>query len=1607
MEYRAGQVKDTSIVVVELDSSERFIVSTLSTRNDTQVISIDSTTGELTYRDKGGLDKFSSEADALHYITAGTRWLVKSTVYARAILGYTVIGNVSLLLVATKLKTSVQQLPGGGTVCLVEESQWIKIPLRYSQPLSKLESKNLTDLQEVDIDNMYYYCETRDITRPFPSAHLATDPDREFVWNEWLSKPFKSLGLHYHCVALLQGFVDSGMFTDGRGQQVMVALIARRSRLHPGTRYLARGLNGAFSTGNEVECEQLVWPIIFPSDKSIPFSVYVWRRGTVPIWWKAEIKSTVAEAEISVNEQDPYRGADLYFSRLGLRYGVTSSTTANRKERSLVPIVCVNLLKNGPGKPESILSHHFQKCVDYVNGLDIATVGMEIVLIHYDWHTQIKLSGDVGTVDGLWQLLKPHAPVIGFKMGYFSLSEKKMIKATVVPNTTSMGGGFTVSSTQKGVMRFNCADSLDRTNAASYFSALQVLVEQCRQLGLFLNSNRTLDSRPSFNRETRGALGPLPPGWESRSDAVTGKVFYIDHNTRTTTWVHPCPDEAWRKFDLSVEDFKEATLPSPISLLSSLFLNAGDVHATLYTGSRAMHSQILQLFSEEASISKQYAAAQNMKITLQRRYLNVIMDSTRQKQLQMLLGLRRKRHFPTVVDETLQVLSRSPACVLKPVQSNFPQLHAPSDLISIKSKDVIWVCPVTAEIVEVFIFLSKACHICQLLLTIAHGLSDDTSPASFDVRAGRYIDSLKLVIEGATIPRCANGTRLLYFLPGVVNSEDAAITGAGSGRVRGKDNQFPWLYEFEEQEGDIDFLTRILAITFYPALPGETAMTLGEIEVLGFSLPWENFLSKDDPWAEAFATGSVKQAEQSQSKNPFLVSENVVHGELDKQPNGMEDPFASSGTIGHGLDLLTGDFSTQTTAFDAVSWNGTPSMTTSQSWDLLLSDTTDSLDTFEDPLRRIDDVGNNVEVKTASDEYVECLKSFCGTNMAKRLEFSEAVELEIIRFGLGLSAAARDRMLCSVGKDPASLDPNRLLTPLYSAQISQVAVQLAAINQVALEDENLAKIGLEELGPESLKDTSDVCEVHGKRRSDTLRIHVQATGLAPCRVCHRKACAACRVCKEEVALAGAGTTTPVFQTLSWKDCLCRKCCPQIILDALLLDHLKTLGSERRKDRIRNAAVRAIKEIYGEAFSILPGKHPQDFGIQKKQLEALLQGEKSLAEYPEASLLASVDTVEDSESPLSLLANPFLGSQSAYWRVPSSVSSVMLTVVLSTPSAVSGLVLLVSSCGYTLHDIPNLEIWSGNWITETDRTLIGKWDLKDEVAAAPHLFGQEPPGQNEGQPLRALRLQFNNYKKCRILWLKLTLQGPLKSSLDSKFDLLNMGTSTVVKQRSFGSDTEPPCIHARRILVVGKQLQDIPDPSLTSLVPMKQAWRNMLEQPVLTGRFKVQVEAEAYKENDRVVVQAFSPSSPSIAGFRLESLYTIKNTLRFIPAKSKSSLDVILDTVEGLLVNPGSLFVGVSVIQEERPPVHMSFSVPITQAATPLYFDFGTPIQARELTFELLGDITAFSDEKSEQQNDGPVKELSIASGLSLANKIKVYRYASISEMGKWALLSAV
>ena len=59
---------------------------------------------------------------------------------------------------------------------------------------------------------------------------------------------------------LLQGLVEERDMKDARGIPFAYALVSRRGRLHPGMRYIARGLNGLASPGNELECEQVCFP---------------------------------------------------------------------------------------------------------------------------------------------------------------------------------------------------------------------------------------------------------------------------------------------------------------------------------------------------------------------------------------------------------------------------------------------------------------------------------------------------------------------------------------------------------------------------------------------------------------------------------------------------------------------------------------------------------------------------------------------------------------------------------------------------------------------------------------------------------------------------------------------------------------------------------------------------------------------------------------------------------------------------------------------------------------------------------------------------------------------------------------------------------------------------------------------------------------------------------------------------------------------------------------------------------------------------------------------------------------------------------------------------
>ncbi|TQD80193.1 hypothetical protein C1H46_034247 [Malus baccata] len=1630
-----GGIRETSVVVVTLDPGEVYIIASLSSRLDTQVIHVDPTTGVLRYNAKPGFDVFKSEKEALEYVTNGSPWLCKNTTYARAILGYAALGSIGLLLVATKLTASVPKLPGGGCIYTVTESQWIKIQLQNPQPQGKGEEKNVNELTDLDINGKHYFCDARDITRPFPSRMCLREPDDEFVWNAWFSMPFKNIGLPQHCVTLLQGFAECRSFGTLGKVKGIVALIARRSRLHPGTRYLARGLNSCFSTGNEVECEQLVW-IPRRDGQTVPFNTYVWRRGTIPIWWGAELKITAAEAEIYVSDRDPYKGSSEYYQRLSKRYDARNFDVAvggSQNRKAFVPIVCINLLRSGEGKSECILVQHFEKSLNYIKSTGKLPY-TRIQLINYDWHASIKLRGEQQTIEGLWKHLKAPTISIGISEGDFLPSRERIkdCRGEIIYND-DFEGAFCLRSRQNGVIRFNCADSLDRTNAASYFGSLQVFVEQCRRLCI------SLDSDLAFGYQSMSTYGgytaPLPPGWEKRSDAVTGKTFYIDHNTRTTTWTHPCPDEPWKRFDMAFEEFKRSTILSPVSQLADIFLLAGDIHATLYTGSKAMHSQILSIFNDDAGKFKQFSAAQNMKITLQRRYKNAVVDSSRQKQLEIFLGMRLFKHLPSVSFHPLNVVSRPSGFFLKPVANMFPSSKGGASLLSFKRKDLVWVCPQAADVVELFIYLGEPCHVCQLLLTISHGADDSTYPSTVDVRTGRSLDGLKLVLEGASIPQCIHGTNLLIPLTGAVSPEDMAITGAGS-RLHAQDTStLPLLYDFEELEGELDFLTRLVALTFYPAVSGKSPITLGEIEVLGVSLPWRGVFTNEGPGARLPEHAKNLQNENihfsSGSKtNPFSgasFTENVL------------PPVQPSASANNLVDLLTGEMVLSEHIAAPVIGN-----VEDKGGDLL-----DFLDQAIVEYHDAETDHKSHDGKpsdSSSQQYIDCLKSVAGPHMKKKLNFMEAMKLEIERLRLNISAAERDRALLSIGTDPATINPNVLLDERYMGRLCRVANSLALLGQASLEDKITSAVGLETTDDNEIdfwnitrfgdRCYGGTCEVRAETNAPTRPSFLESGEVSPslllCSQCERKVCKVCCAGRGALLVAGYGSRDAMsyngvvnqggsghgFQvdvstnrTVVLDSVICKRCCHDIVLDALILDYVRVLISMRRSTRADSAAHEALNQVIGYSVRncLYERKQSPDRKRTIKVLQKLLGREESLAEFPFASFLHSVETGADSAPFLSLLAPLESGSRHSYWKAPPSTTSVEFIIVLGTLSDVSGVVLLISPCGYSEADAPTVQIWASNKIHKEERSCMGKWDLQSQITASSEYYGHENSVRENEVP-RHVKFEFRNPVRCRIIWITLRLQRPGSKSLNlDNLNLLSLDENPfaeVTRRSSFGGEVErDPCIHAKRILVVGSPVKkEIEDTSQSYDQMNLKGW---LERGPPLNRFRVPIEAERLLDNDIVLEQYLSPASPLLAGFRLDAFGAIKPLVTHSPSSNTLVWDTSATLVDERHISPAVLYIQVSVVQEPQSTVMIAeYRLPEAKPGTAMYFDFPREIQTRTIIFKLLGDITAFADDPTEQDEAGS-RVVPVAAGLSLANKIKLYYYADPYELGKWASLSAV
>ncbi|KAH9618502.1 hypothetical protein KSS87_013103, partial [Heliosperma pusillum] len=265
---------------------------------------------------------------------------------------------------------------------------------------------------------------------------------------------------------------------SARGKNFLLSLIARRSCQFAGTRYQKRGVNDEGQAANDVEIEQIVSQEGH-SDSPYKITSVVQNRGSIPLIWSQKPSLWNAKPEILYSERNlGYAATQHFFRKLRLRYGS--------------PIILLNLLKSsGKSRRESVLGDEFRKAVEYVNmnfneeyHLKLLSLDLDAAFRTKDADVLQKLKDDALSAlrqIGLFSCQIPEP--INFKTSR-DVSHLWINGDSAFWKNSDCNDSYSVSATQKGIMRTNCLDSLDRTNVAQYVCSLVALGQQLHAIGL-------------------------------------------------------------------------------------------------------------------------------------------------------------------------------------------------------------------------------------------------------------------------------------------------------------------------------------------------------------------------------------------------------------------------------------------------------------------------------------------------------------------------------------------------------------------------------------------------------------------------------------------------------------------------------------------------------------------------------------------------------------------------------------------------------------------------------------------------------------------------------------------------------------------------------------------------------------------------------------------------------------------------------------------------------------------------------------------------------------------------------------------------------------------
>ncbi|KAG8373872.1 hypothetical protein BUALT_Bualt11G0070500 [Buddleja alternifolia] len=413
----------------------------------------------------------------------------------------------------------------GHNIYAISKSEIIRVSnsaVRLSMVNYKKENRYKKLLSMVDLTKDFYFSYSYHVMRSLQKNMCDNKTGKVlyetmFVWNEFLTRGIRHILQNtIWTVALVYGFFKQVALSIS-ARDLKLTLIARRSRHYAGTRYLKRGVNEKGRVANDVETEQIVIEDV-PEGLSTQISSVVQNRGSIPLFWSQETSRLNLKPDIILSKRDQkYEATRLHFENLVKRYGN--------------PIIIWNLIKTNEKKPrESILRAEFANAIEVINN-DLPEEN-RLKFLHWDLNkhsrsktTNVlivlgKMAAYALTMTGFFYCqVTPASQSEGFLLPSFENVVTPDMSTPTYTNTDiekhkydeiedsdnserkSPGGISIVDSipsvkppmVQKGVLRTNCIDCLDRTNVAQYAYGLAALGHQLRALGVTTSTKIDLE----------------------------------------------------------------------------------------------------------------------------------------------------------------------------------------------------------------------------------------------------------------------------------------------------------------------------------------------------------------------------------------------------------------------------------------------------------------------------------------------------------------------------------------------------------------------------------------------------------------------------------------------------------------------------------------------------------------------------------------------------------------------------------------------------------------------------------------------------------------------------------------------------------------------------------------------------------------------------------------------------------------------------------------------------------------------------------------------------------------------------------------------------------